>query len=63
MEKRTNSNKSQTWTLKEKQDLLEKKEVGIFTELYSKSGTVVYLSDSLSNLNIKTLRDRIYCFL
>ena len=63
VEKRTNSNKSQTWTLKERQDFLEKKKVDIFTELYSMSGTVVCVSDSLSNSNIKTLRDRFYCFL
>ena len=63
MEKRTNSNKSQTWTLNERQDFLEKKKVDIFTELYSMSGIVVCVSDSLSNSNIKTLRDRFYCFL
>ena len=62
VEKRTNSNKSQTWTLKERWDLLEKRKL-VFTELYAMSGTVVCISDSLSNSNIKTLRDRFYCFL
>ena len=50
------------WTLKKRQVSLEKKKDGIFWA-YSMSGTVVCISDSSSNLNIKTLWDRFYCFI
>ena len=49
------------WTLKKRQVSLEKKKDGIFWA-YSMSGTVVCISDSSSNLNIKTLWDRFYCY-
>ena len=50
------------WLLKKRQVSLEKKKDGIFWA-YSMSGTVVCISDSSSNLNIKTLWDRFYCFI
>ena len=50
------------WILKKRQVSLEKKKDGIFWA-YSISGTVVCISDSSSNLNIKTLWDRFYCFI
>ena len=50
------------WILKKRQVSLEKKKDGIFWA-YSMSGTVVCISDSSSNLNIKILWDRFYCFI